>query len=770
MSSAAHPAHRSPAADQDSSARRGLAPAGLAVLALLLSAVSACGPAEPVEPPRFAVVERPVDFELVDEQSASRRYSRAFQPGADETWTFEDRSVQSSDGQILSAESHRPLDLAGPLDGSVNAALQHVLRVRLKVQGAAGTLHLWWRKKSESWDSARSSAPIPFEFNGEWQEVLFGLASMRGRKDSDVSEGVDQFRIRLSPADQSTPLSVQVDEIELLSDFDLRPDQLQRIKHHGTNAHGRVIPRDASLSCEITPGPRDRLRFALAAGGAPVQVSVRDAEGKLPPLEISVDPDDEWREFKLDLSPLEGAPSKLIWSASSEGPRQSLALLGAVLRLAPEAEAAPNLLMYLEDTLRADHLGTYGYPFETDPALRAIADEGVVMLRTYSASSWTRPATSTLLSSLNPTRHGNRTHLNRLPDAADTIAETLGAAGWVTRSFVTNYHGGQWAGLDQGFDLAADAEAHGASHVKTSLTSEVVARPLEEFLREHADERVFVHVHTLDPHSPYDAPAKLRSPFQRRRRERAEFSGADAEEKMTDAVNYDAEILYNDKRIARLDRLLGDLGQREDTLFVFLSDHGEAWQEHGQWSHRQTLFQEEIHVPWILRWPAGLPAGVRLEAPVGLVDVAPTLLGLLGQHAPPAWQGRDLSTWMRGERESAPRSGEPLLIDLVYERQLGEKIGELAVVQGELKMHFEQFSGGSLEPLALYDLSADPGERENLLAEPIHARAVEAMTSWAAATLSADRAANMDTTSAPMDEAQREALAELGYVHEDAQH
>ncbi len=587
------------------------------------------------------------------------------------------------------------------------------------------------------------------------------------------------------------------------------------------------------LEAPLDPGPHDRLRLAFAAAGrdATLLVTVSDTSGRLPHAHVEVDAREGWGACTLDLAPLGGEPTRLVLevvrpvaadgeggvgstagSARGEsGTRRTAAdeggdathgaafrdtlepvaadaapavlLVADALRLAPAATPRPDVVLYLVDTLRADRLGVYGHDRPTDPHLAEIADAGVVVERLTAASNWTRPATTSLLTSLDPPRHGNLTHLDRVSDGVTTLAEALADAGYVTTSFVTNYNAGAWSGLDQGFDEAREPTAHGASAVATTLTSAVLADPLAAFLAEHADEQVFVYVHSMDPHQPYRPPMDDLYPIMRNSPEIG---------RPTDALNYEGEIHHNDRMLARLDEALAASGRADDTLLAVTSDHGEAFGEHGVFAHRSSLHEEQIRVPWVLRWPAGLPAGRRVAGPITHVDVAPTLLGLAGLRAPDDWRGLDLAAFLRGDgpggaapddsaasdvvggpgaRPLVVRSGpgapdpdRPLLVHTTHGTAEDEDAHEeVAVLRGGWKL-VAGVLDGDVVPRHLYRLTDDPGERADLVGDPAHAAVRAALARWAEDALREGRAASRSEAAEAMDPERRRWMEEMGYL------
>jgi len=357
-----------------------------------------------------------------------------------------------------------------------------------------------------------------------------------------------------------------------------------------------------------------------------------------------------------------------------------------------------------------------------------------------------------------------------VPDELESLAEALEAAGYLTASFVTNFQAGAWSGLDQGFDPHRDPTAFGASPVESTLTSGTIREPIERFLREHADERLFVFAHSLDPHGPYRPPEDCQAALAADGSPRvAPAEVGDAARWERDTLAYDGEILNNDRAIGALDDVLAALGLRERTLFVFVSDHGEAFGEHGRWGHQRSLHEEEIRVPWILRWPQRVPAGTRLSLPVSLLDVAPTVLGLCGAAAPAAWQGRDLSAALLSGQPPPDAHARPFLLDVVYADEAPRGAEELAAVLWPWKLIVAREAGDVLRPVALFDLAADPRELHDLLADPAPAADVAARVEGLRAFLAERLAAGplvsgAGATAGALDPAVEAWMRQMGYL------
>ncbi|MHC4845190.1 MAG: sulfatase, partial [Planctomycetota bacterium] len=718
--------------------------AGLALAAALILA-NGCMGEDPA--PRHAVVQRDFAWEPLDagEAPPPEPLTRLWDfEDEDHPWVVPRRSGQArtADGILRVSAADGELDVLGPGAGLVEAELHHWLTLRAR-STTARTLRVFWKRDGEIFSPHRSTSALRLDDSGEWATYSIAMSSLRGvREFADAAEGVDSFRLRFA-GHAKGPVEVEIDRIVLLSDHDDpegRGFAEGRLMRHGVARHGVALRAPGGIVGTVPAAGPDRWRLSLAVVGAdePVTVTVGDEQGRIEPWQLKVHPGAPWLDLKRDL-PSRSTPLRLTVRAEAPEGSRAVVLVGNPMRLERILYASPAVVLYVEDTLRADHLSTYGYARSTDPHLAGMAAQGATFTRAWSTSNWTRPSISSMLTSLDPVAHGNQMHTRRVPEALTTLAEALGEAGWITASFVTNYHAGSWAGLDQGFDVAAEPWAYGASSMESTLTSAALAEPLAAFLAEHADEQVLVFVHTLDPHAPYQPEAE---DMQVIARDPAKISphddlGDKDHGRWRQATRgYDAEVLHNDRELAALDAALARLGLADDTLFVFASDHGEAFGERGHWEHRQNLHEEQVRVPWILRWPGEVAAGRRIDTPVSLLDLAPTVLGLLDVAAPEAWQGRDLSPQLRDD-DADPARPAPIFLDAVYGDDRPDKTHEIAVVNWPHKLIASVRQDGELRPASLFDLARDPGERTDLSGRSDQEQALQALLAIARERLDA---------------------------------
>lgn len=406
--------------------------------------------------------------------------------------------------------------------------------------------------------------------------------------------------------------------------------------------------------------------------------------------------------------------------------------------------AGPNVVFVTIDTLRADHLGCYGYPRPTSPFLDALAAEGTLCADATAAAAWTKPATGTLLTGLYPSRHGALYHgsMLHLPEGKQTLAEAFQQRGWVTAGFVANPNLKKVFAFDRGFDTYYDAPVEDTvtlASIRGTWFGGLLMRLLRHqfnwnyendcarmnrevlaWLDANHAQRFFLYAHYIDPHIPYDPPARYREEFAQDHgfalfNERKRAVGIDL---------YDGEIRYSDDALAALVAKLQALGVWENTLLVFTSDHGEEFFEHGVLGHGFSLYQEVVNVPLVFRGP-GVPAGQTLAEPVQIVDLAATVLALAGTGVEEFGDGKSFHRALLApasppsaahflESEFGQDDADPRAFVFNGVRQ-----GQWKLVLTEKNQFFPpQDPRNGRE--ALYDLGTDPAERRNLFLEERH--------------------------------------------------
>jgi arylsulfatase A-like enzyme len=258
----------------------------------------------------------------------------------------------------------------------------------------------------------------------------------------------------------------------------------------------------------------------------------------------------------------------------------------------------------------------------------------------------------------------------RLDSSERTIAELLKDVGYRTASFVTHpYLAARW-GFDQGFDLYFNQETVVPAGVQTQSVIGWLDWHVFHERRGLEPSGFFLFVHYMDPHEPYSAPRPFRDRYTGQYEGRlrpddhfvtmflTEDFRSQAEYQYVLAL-YDAEISYVDDQIGRLLDRFNDAGLLDSTVIALTSDHGEEFKEHGSMGHKTTVYAEELHVPLIITNPARIAAGQRVSSQASLVDIYPTLVGLIGEQSPAQAQGIDLGRFFTGPSTHNDRRVKP---------------------------------------------------------------------------------------------------------------
>ena len=426
-----------------------------------------------------------------------------------------------------------------------------------------------------------------------------------------------------------------------------------------------------------------------------------------------------------------------------------LACLAACGRGTPELEQ-PNLLLIAVDTLRADRLGAYGYERPTSPEIDQLLKSSVVFEDAHSASSWTLPAFASLFTSLYPSTHGCWQFDNFLSPTFTTLPERLQAAGYLTAGIVSHIFLGRKYGLGQGFSEYDDSLVQPDfknSHMQISSPT-ITDRALKFLNREagRAERRPwFLFLHYFDPHIFYQVHEGISESFGvERNRDR-----------------YDGEIRFTDQHIGRLLDRMEELRFFQQTIVVFVADHGEEFREHGGVMHGRTLYTEIERIPLAIRVPGERPG--RIRAPVRGVDLLPTLLDLLElPRGDQPMVGHSLVELVKGA--SPPDAG------ILMESRLDQLPNATleAYILGKWKLIVKtprREDQGRPVSVSLFDRKLDPAEQNNVAEE--HPEIVSRMAERLRTAVSnAERAATLFQEGGRLNlsEEELERLRELGYL------
>jgi len=389
----------------------------------------------------------------------------------------------------------------------------------------------------------------------------------------------------------------------------------------------------------------------------------------------------------------------------------------------PKSADPPNVVLYVIDTLRADRLGCYGYARPTSPRIDAFARSAVVFRDAVAQSSWTLPATASLLTGRTPPHHGAIDVGTALLPNVVTLPERLRARGYRTAAFVTNSLASRSYGLDRGFAEFHLYPERPGQRATTYLPARILQHRVRRWLQRNATrEPFFLYVHATDPHWPYLPAPRHARPFRQPGRTRADersavragrsyfFGNEHHGERPTtmprDRVAvlsdlYDGDVRAADEAFGVLMDDLAGLDLLDRTLVVLTSDHGEEFLDHDGLGHGQTLHDEVLHVPLAVRLPGGTGGGERVQATVQQIDVVPTILALAGVAPGAELEGRSLLD----EADADARVVSHL-------DQLGVRFDSITTRHWKAIRDLGAHVGPA--PIAVYDRDADRIERHDV--------------------------------------------------------
>jgi arylsulfatase A-like enzyme len=460
------------------------------------------------------------------------------------------------------------------------------------------------------------------------------------------------------------------------------------------------VPRGASIvlgyGLVAASGTAMRYRAALRCGDAAERVLLDDT---LTP------PDASWHGASADLTPGRGCTLQLETTTADGSPVRAAAWAEPIV-FAPQSRAgqptAENVIVVSLDTLRADHLSGYGYPRPTSPTIDArLIRSGTTFTDVSTSFPRTDVAHMSLFTGLYPDAQPQAGRL-RAASTAVLMTESLRDAGLLTAGFTEDAMiagaFGFWFGFDRFVERSYAERERGRATFADGI----------EFLRANADRRFFLFLHTYKTHKPYVASARFDTfaPASDWQSLPLDPRVPPAERPQMDA--YDRTVREADDLIASLLDELDRLGIAGRTLVVLLSDHGEAFGEHGAVEHGYAGHQEQLHIPLVFRGP-GIPAGLRVDAPMSIVDVAPTVLALADAAPLRDAQGQSLADAFTGHYLARHR---PLFFSWLAKGAQGVRQGPWKYLRAD---HGHE----------LFDLASDPGENVPRLRKRA-ARAVDA--------------------------------------------
>jgi len=416
-----------------------------------------------------------------------------------------------------------------------------------------------------------------------------------------------------------------------------------------------------------------------------------------------------------------------------------------------------NVLFLVVDTLRADHLSSYGYERRTSPNLDTLAAVGIRFASVESQSSWTKASMASLWLGAHPERTGVTRFDDALPEAARLPAEILKEAGFVTAGIWRNGWVADNFGFAQGFDFyerPVPSQTPERLERRTPSSHPLLGTDLDatesalEFLRSRRDERFFLYVHYMDVHQYlYDETSALFG---------VEYMDA-----------YDNAIHWVDRNIAILVNALAERDLLDRTIVVVVSDHGEAFFEHGTEGHARNLYREVTGTPWIMLLPFRLEPGIVVPQTVRNIDVWPTLLELLGLPPIPGSEGRSALSLVRAagglaEPPAAWDGAAFAQLDRTWGQPRARSRPLISLRDGPFRL----IQGVGVEtPAELFDRRSDPAERYDIASE--RPEQVERLRARIDEFLARPPAPWGEAPEVEVDQLRLQQLRALGYVVDD---
>ncbi len=413
----------------------------------------------------------------------------------------------------------------------------------------------------------------------------------------------------------------------------------------------------------------------------------------------------------------------------------------------------PNIVLISLDTVRADHLSTYGYPRPTTPHIDRLAGQGVLFENAFSPASWTLPSHAAMFTELLPHQHG-ADWFRPLDAGPSTLAEVLRSLGYETAGFNSNlYYGQKGWGLAQGFEIYEDNGSSLRHNLAATHMARVLFQPLYErfdtydalprrnagevnrgvlrWFRQRSTRPFFLFINYFDAHEPYFAPP----PYDRRfgqvpdavqRKVRPMIDDEERfpwplteEEKSSLIAGYDNCLAYLDSEVGQLLRFLADSPGWSHTVVIITSDHGESFGEHGRYSHGRDLYRETLQVPLIILGP-GIPAGLRIPHIARIREIFPTILGFALDHDSSFARYSLCRYWTPGFR---PEPFDEMVVSELnpFFHETGRP---LAISLMTAEWHYLHHSSGRRE---LYRWPTDPEESLNLSELPEYEGTLQAL-------------------------------------------
>jgi len=491
-----------------------------------------------------------------------------------------------------------------------------------------------------------------------------------------------------------------------------------------------------------TPFPVE-FRVAVVADGRETVVQRTTVNG--------VRPGGAWVDARADLGAFAGRTIRLRLSTAGADPARestALPLWADPVVLVPQRSHMMNVVLLSLDTLRARSVGTYGCLRPTTPWLDRFGTQGVVFDAAYTTAPHTLPAHVSVFSGLYLRTHTIRSPRQAIPPTVSTLTEHLRDAGYETAAFTEDGFVDPGVGIRRGFATYRENTSPNL-HEPLGQAAATFGAGIE-WLGRHRDQATFLFLHTYQVHFPYTPLPPYDQAF--------EPTAEPLDPDQRDLLRYEQETRYLDDQVQRVLDAIDGLGLGVRTLVVVMSDHGEEFMEHGQRTHGFQLYDESTHVPLMMRLPGAVPAGLRVEEPVSLVDVAPTILDLVGATPLVGADGQSLVPLLGAGKEKWDRRA---VFAETYSSLVAHR-SDLLSTRTPLVHCIFRTGRGTAE---CYDPAIDPDERSPLVGRERDIMAARNQTVvYGALKPIEPAAAPVEATTPAAQDERTEKLRALGYV------
>ena len=411
----------------------------------------------------------------------------------------------------------------------------------------------------------------------------------------------------------------------------------------------------------------------------------------------------------------------------------------------------PNIILITVDSMRADHLGCYGYHRPTSPNMDALAQEGVLCERLFCQGIPTYPSYTTLYTGQHPITHGVVAHGGdaKLKSDAPFLPQLFTEAGYTTCAVDNMLRGRSWFGRGYEFYIDPSIRHH---LLYLNVTCDEINNRAIPWIKTHSNEPFFMFLHYWDPHWPFIPPKQYLNLFYQGNPTDTNNHSLDGfyrhpigeiardtwlrtdDGPITDAeyviALYDQEIRYLDNAVGELIGTLDDLGLSQQTMVVLLADHGESMTEHGIFFDHHGLYDSTLHIPLIVRWPGILPSGLRLPQFIHQTDIAPTILEAAGLTIPEAMEGYSALNLLKNNTQE-DKHQRVISAECTWQAKWSLRTDCYKFILAREP----DFLGNP--PRELYDLVADPNEKHNIIEErkEVASAFEEELESWIAERL-----------------------------------